>query len=304
MSAMRTRTWEKAVFTYFDLLPRKVFLRTEFGKLLTEHRSEWAAPESLTASRLMAVLKENGHLHELRIVPDRPKESARSDASMKTPKPIVRYAWGTPDPYAIGASLRSGAYLSHASAMFLHGLTQELPKTIYVNKEQSFKPPGDGGLTQEALDRAFKSRQRVSTYVFSFEGYRYVLLSGKSTNRLEVSEMALGDKTRVPVTKLERTLIDISVRPVYAGGVFEVAKAFAAAKPNVSVATLLATLRKLNYVYPYHQVIGYYMARAGYDRDKVEKFKSFGLNYDFYLANGLPAPHLVPEWRLWVPEGM
>ena len=60
-------------------------------------------------------------------------------------------------------------------------------------------------------------------------------------------------------TNLERTLIDAAVRPVYAGGVFEVRKAYQLAKEKVSVNRLAALLQKLNYIYPYHQAIGFYL---------------------------------------------
>ena len=59
-------------------------------------------------------------------------------------------------------------------------------------------------------------------------------------------------------TNLERTLIDATVRPVYAGGVFEVRKAYELAKEKVSVNRLAALLQKLDYTYPYHQAIGFY----------------------------------------------
>lgn len=301
----RTRpTWEKAAIRTFESLPRRVYQRDDFGRILMQMSADWNAPKYVTAGRLMKVLAQHGDLRHLAIELDRPPE-ALADAATAKPKTVTRYSWGDPHPYAVGISLRSGAYLSHASAVFLHGLTQEVPKTIYVNKEQSPKTSTKGVLTQEGLDRAFQNRQRVSTYIFSYGDYRYVLLNGKFTNRLEVSEIQL-DSAGGPVstTKLERTLIDIAVRPSYAGGIFEVTKAYAAAKERISVATLVATLRKLEYVYPYHQAIGYYMERTGYDNAKLDKLRALGLNYDFYLANNLPARRFVPEWRLWTTEGM
>jgi predicted transcriptional regulator of viral defense system len=45
-----------------------------------------------------------------------------------------------PTPFHYAISLRGDAYLSHGSAVYLLGLTQQQPKTIYVNKEQSKKP--------------------------------------------------------------------------------------------------------------------------------------------------------------------
>jgi hypothetical protein len=297
-------SWEAKAFEYFEGLPQKVFLRTDFARILAAQASEWSAPKSLTPSRLITVLFKRGSLKDIELILTRTLDASAEREPSERRKALTRYAWRTPSPYSIGVSLRSGAYLSHASAVFLHGLTDEVPKTIYVNKEQSAKPIGTQTLTQDAIDRAFKNRQRQSTYIFEHESYRYILLSGKNTNRLEVSEMSLQDGALVSTTKLERTLIDIAVRPLYAGGVFEVTKAYSAARERVSAATLIATLRKLDYTYPYHQAIGYYMERAGFSGSQLDRLRSIGLQYNFYLANAMPSPHFVPEWKLWVPDGL
>src|SRR4030095_13062155 len=111
--------------------------------------------------------------------------------------------------YSIALSLRKGAYLTHGSAVFLHSLTDEIPKTIYLNYEQSKKPAPTGHLTQEGIDRAFANRQRQSNLVYTCEGYQIAILSGKHTGRLEVSAVLVegdnGDNDEIlEVTKLER----------------------------------------------------------------------------------------------------
>ncbi len=88
-------------------------------------------------------------------------------------------------------------------------------------------------------------------------------------------------------TNLERTLIDATVRPVYAGGVFEVRKAYELAKEKVSVNRLAALLQKLDYIYPYHQAIGFYLERAGYKVGLVSLLRRFPMEFDFYLAHDM-----------------
>ncbi len=271
----------------------RVFSRRELISFLRDAAGEGRLPRSAPASQLIAFLETQG----LSRIALRPPDS------VQTP-PIVRYAWGPASMFAVGVSMRLGAYLSHGSAVFLHGLTDQIPKTIYVNKEQSAKPPPALGLTQQGIDRAFANSQRSSTYVFSHEGYRFVLLSGKFTNRLEVSELKGPQGEFVDVTKLERTLIDIAVRPAYAGGVFEVAKAYRAAKDRVSVNTLAATLKQLGYVYPYHQAVGFYLQKAGIEPAKLERLKQLGLNFDFYLSHKMGPTAYSPEWRIHFPEGL
>jgi predicted transcriptional regulator of viral defense system len=106
------------------------------------------------------------------------------------------------------------------------------------------------------------------------------------------------------VTKIERTLIDIVVRPAYSGGVLQVLEAYKKARDRISVPTLLTTLKNLDYVYPYHQAIGFYMERAGYDVKDTERLRAIGMNNDFYLAHDLKEMEYDPNWRLFFPKSL
>jgi predicted transcriptional regulator of viral defense system len=194
--------------------------------------------------------------------------------------------------------------LTHATAVYLHGLTDQPPTTIYVNKEQSPKPGTSGVLTQEALDRAFSRNQRTSQYIYRAAGHRYVLLSGKHTNKLNVGSIKGPNGENLSATLLERTLIDIVVRPAYAGGPHEVLAVYEAAKEHLSISKLIATLKKLQYLYPFHQAIGFLLERAGYPKKRVDRFRQMGIEHDFYLTHGLENPEYSPDWRLYYPRGV
>jgi predicted transcriptional regulator of viral defense system len=279
-----------AIYTFLDGMNKRVFTEGELGVILSQNRATWKIPDYFNKSRLISFLAEAGKLSTAEIV----SEHYRS---------ATRYIWGTASPFAIALSLRSSAYLSHGTAVFLHGLTDQIPKVLYINKEQSTKPRPTSTLTPEALARAFSGQQRRSVYTFKYENWTIVLLSGKNTGRLEVGPIAADTGEPIEVTRLERTLIDITVRPAYAGGIYQVLEAFKAAKDRLSVNTLMATLKKLDYVYPYHQAIGFYMERAGYEESRTERLLKLGTSLDFYLAHGIKDREYDSKWRLFYPKG-
>jgi len=106
----------------------------------------------------------------------------------------------------------------------------------------------------------------------------------------------------VEVTSLERTLIDITVRPAYSGGVSTVLRAFKLARNRTSVTKLIALLNKFNYIYPYHQSIGFYLKHAGYTEADQLLAKLDGVKFDFYLCHGLKDPAFDPDWRVFFPR--
>jgi predicted transcriptional regulator of viral defense system len=140
--------------------------------------------------------------------------------------------------------------------------------------------------------------------MFVYENTRFVMLSGKNTGNLEVTEIADSNGVPIRVTKLERTLIDIVVRPTYSGGVFEVLEAYRGARDRISVSTLLATLKKLDYIYPYHQAIGFYMERASYPESVLARLERLPRKFNFYLTHKTVGPKYDQKWRVYYPTGL
>jgi len=185
----------------------------------------------------------------------------------------------------------------------LHELTTQVPKTIYVTQEQSKKPAKKSTLTQEGMDHAFGQPQRRSQQTLTYKEYTVVFLQGMFTARTGVL-LSSRYRNAFSLTSLERTLIDITVRPNYAGGAFAVLDAYARALSRLSTNKLLALLNAIPFIYPYHQAIGFYLERAGYGGRALDSLQQRGLDYRFYLDYGMEDPSFDKRWQLWHPKGM
>jgi len=216
----------------------------------------------------------------------------------------VRYLWGEVSIYEVALSLKTGSYFTHQTAMYLHKLKEKAPKMIFLNLEQPPHYTGHENFSQESIDAAFRRPQRISKNMASFRGKKICILNGMHTGKLGVIMIRGSGGEEIPVTNIERTLIDIVVRPSYSGGVPEVLKAYKKAEGKVSIKKLISMLKSLNYVYPYHQAVGFYLEKAGYSDPSVNLLRDFGINYDFYLAHDMKEMGYSEEWRIFFPKGL
>jgi len=291
MAEARIRIAKPDIVKVFDRRGVTVLKKADIETILQENREFWRLRRTMTAEDFLEFL-----LHET---------SLRKVALNFPHRKVVRYVWGEADLYTLLMSIDEKCYLSHYTAVQVHGLTGQVPKTIYVNKEQPAKPAPSQLLAQDRIDEAFKRPTRLSQNFVNYDNRRIYLLSGKQTGNLGVIETEGPEHTMVRVTDVERTLIDITVRPEYAGGVFEVLRAYRLARGRVSVNKLVATLRKLDYLYPYHQAIGFYLERAGvYKENSIGLLRRSEFKYDFYLMHQIRDKAYSDKWRLFFPKGL
>jgi hypothetical protein len=292
MANTRIQIAKPDIVAFFDNRAPRILKVTDIASILSENRSFWRLAQRTNTQLFTKFLRENSKLKEL-----------------KFPFPYrseVRYVWGDVPLLEVLLTLKKDSYFSHYTAVRMHGLTEQVPKTIYLNHEQRPQPKNPH-LEQGRIAAAFSRRPRVSQNAIDFDDIRICMINGMHTNQLGVSDAQVsydGDtNVKVRVTNVERTLIDITVRPIYSGGVFEVQKAFRLAKDQVSVNALGAMLQKLQYVYPYHQAIGFYLERAGYKPSQLDLIRRFPMEYDFYLANEMGETEYIKDWRLYIPKG-
>ena len=278
---------------YFSTSERTIWKTADLSKAFSKERTSWQLVKSMAFTAFVKKLLDADSLHKFEFpFPYRPEK---------------RYALPTVPMLEVLQSLKPGAYYSHATALAVHALVDTDRQPIYINHEQ--RPHQRSELAdQPRIDAAFKSKPRLSSNVIDLDGTGICMLNGMHTGQLGVITTATtlhqGQRATIRVTGLERTLIDIVVRPSYAGGVASVLAAFRHAKGRVDTGLLLHTLDRLAYVYPYHQAIGWYMDQAGYPPAALAQIAAMSRPCRFYLAHQLDRPKYDDTWDVYVPAAL
>ena len=298
------QSWYREAVHAIAATHRHVFSKGELQKLLDTLKEAGAVPTRISLRRFMDVLESEVGLREHVI-------SAAHVAGASDPpyRPFRRHLLGTASPEEVSLSLRPRSYLSHASALRAHGIPTAPELPVFANQEQRPKPTPNGDLTQAAINRAFQNGPRISQYVFEYQGTQLALLAGKNTGNYRVTEVRHPEHVApLLVADLPRTLVDIAVRPAYAGGPLHVLHAYRHVVDRIGgerlVAELCETLDALRHVYPYHQALGYYLMRAEVNAKHLIPLRNRGAAYDFYLCNRIADPVYIPSWSIYVPRDL
>ena len=279
---------QKLIRQQFAQMPARIFMPSDLSDLVRKHKSEWNAWGATTAEIVKFLLEES-------LV-------TKAEFKSKEYPPIVRYVTGEHSAIQLALSLQRDSFLSHGTAMVVHGMTPP-STTLYVNREQAPKDTPDE-VTQAGITRAFANKQRKSKYIFSHSKVKYVLLGGKHTGRAGVISPTSVSGEKIDVTDIERTLIDVVVRPAYTGGIDLVADVYKRFANRIDIDHMINLLQHLQHAYPYHQSIGFLLERAGRSHAECEEFASIGKNFEFYLDYDMKHPVYSPKWRLYYPASL
>lgn len=294
---LRIQIAKNDIVSTFAQGPR-VLREKDIAYVLRHNRDSWRLAQRTTLSDFIGFLCDKSILKRVKY---------------KFPqREISGYTWGDVPLYETLNGLVDKSFFSHYTALRIHGLTEQLPKTIYINVEKALpNSPSKSAVLfeQQAIDRAFRNPPRITKNEVELpdEKVRLVMLQSAWHNSQGIVSGKYNDGSDQGVliryTDLERTMIDAVIRPFYAGGVAEVAKAFENAKGKLSVNRMSAMLKKMQFGYPYHQAIGFYLERAGYRESVLGIFRRQPMERDFYLAYGLKDISYNAKWRLYIPMG-
>lgn len=218
------------------------------------------------------------------------------------PKRIVRRYTKYKNPAskeAIALSLSKDAYFSHYTAVMIHDLSYNVAKNIYVSTESTKKIKTSQALIQQNIDKSFQKRMRTTSRIAEYQNSYIYWLESKNYNKLGIIE-----KNKYKYTDLERTLLDILMRPGYSGGIKEVIDIFSNSKTKLSINRLYKYIKKMDPIYPYHQSIGFILEYIGLEGKLVDMFNKLGCQYDFYLDYNMDIEKCSysKKWRIYYPN--
>jgi hypothetical protein len=277
-------------YLYSDNL--KAYTTFDLTKIFQDKRDEWNIADYRNQYHFMKYLEDSNILKNIKL-------KHQSSA-------VIKQIYEEPDAtlFNIALTIKKDGYLSNYTAMQIHQLTLQIPKSIYVSYGKGHSYPIDRNdikLEQSSIDLAFSKAQRITSesYKSELDNTRFYFIQKAYIEQ----NVGITFQNGYYHTDLERTLIDIAIRPAYSGGVFEVLEAFEIARDIVDIEKINEYLEKLNYIYPYHQLIGFYMDKAGYNKKIIDDIFLKNIVYNFYLTYNMSNKEFDTKWKIYFPKG-
>ncbi len=195
--------------------------------------------------------------------------------------------------YEIALAYARYYYFSHRSALHIHGLDNSEKQIIYLSEENISTSPSSTNLTQLTIDKAFSKPQRMTRNFKKFDNLTINFLKGQSPDYMNTF------KDNLKVSDIEKTLIDVTVRPSYSGGSKNILKSFKNAKTLIDPEKLIHYYKKLSFAYPYHQSLGFYLENSGYEKASFSELLQFNRPFNFYLDYEISDPQYCKKWKIF-----
>ncbi len=125
--------------------------------------------------------------------------------------------------YEIAMALTNPAAISHWSAFSYHGLTDQIPGTVFVLTT-----------TESVIPRTKKKKDKVKNRGYPIGDTVFKFIQVKAERFFGTKKVWIGD-ARIMITDLERTLLDGLTLPRYCGDLTEVIHGFELKTPEINI---------------------------------------------------------------------
>ena len=214
------------------------------------------------------------------------------------------------NPYGLAAKMFPAGYFCNLSSIYFHSLTNQIPKTIYICNEtisEQLKTRADG-VNNTLLRSAFIKPHRHTSYVFAVNDCKIAVVdrkkkSGHGVVKIHAHNTLLPNNSRI--TSIERALIDAVVSPQYNGGIVSVYTYFKKARQKIDAQQLMDIYCKLDFIYPYSQVLGFFLDNIGLQKQASDIYDDYPPQFKFFVDHNAKASWNYDEkWKLYYPNGL
>jgi len=163
-------------------------------------------------------------------------------------------------------------------------------------------------MNNSLLRSVFIKPHRHTSYVFTVNNCEIVVVDRKKKSddgvvTIHAHNTLLPNKSRI--TSVERALIDAVVSPQYNGGIVSVYTYFKKARQKMDVKKLMDMYRKLDFAYPYSQVLGFFLDTIGLHNQASGIFNTYPPQLKFFVDHNAKASWSYDEkWKLYYPNGL
>jgi predicted transcriptional regulator of viral defense system len=186
--------------------------------------------------------------------------------------------------FEIAMALVQPAAISHWSALHHHGLTDQVPRKVFVLTTTAATVPRLRGV---------KGRQAGSGHLV--QGALYQFIRVKPERFFGVEKTWVGE-ARVVITDPERTLIDGLTAPQYCGDIAEVLHAFEVRRPRLDLTRIIGYALRLDEATA--KRLGWVLEKQGVDPAQLEPLRQLRVkSYRYLDASG---PLKGPYNRYWM----
>ena len=212
--------------------------------------------------------------------------------------------------YEVAMAIFPQGYFCNTTAIYHHGLTNQIPAAVYICHE-TIQARGSGAVdtpSEARIRSAFISHHRHTKFIIPFQDHEIVVLDrerGSGHGVTDVTRSSSPCPVGSRVAGLERALIDAVVAPQYNGGLTSLSSYFSAARKKVDTSMLLKIYGQLKFVYPYAQVIGFFLDNAGMHDEAGKVRAAYPPQQRFYVDHGAKTSWAYDDrWMVYYPKGL
>jgi len=198
--------------------------------------------------------------------------------------------------FNIVEAFEKNSFFSMSTSLNIQGLSDIKNNIIFYSKELSIKPGHDYidyDLTQEKIDNAYSKPYRKTKNIAKYKDKHLVYLTPKNTNQVGV---ILYDGYKV--SSVNRVLIEMIVNVQYFKSFNDVIEIFIPLKKQLDPKKINKILKKMNFIYPYLQLLGYALEEIGFNRNELIDFNKNKSEFVFYTNKNSKVYDYSEYWNI------